>query len=69
MEEKSKSATVLANTMFYRWRGDYGAKKQHWFPSNYVEEIEAHSDSSSESMPLGSLQQGSIDVQGCYVGK
>lgn len=48
------------------WRGDYGTKKQHWFPSNYVEEIEAHSDS-SESMPLGSLQQGSIDVQGCIV--
>lgn len=23
----------------YRWRGDYGGKKQLWFPSNYVEEI------------------------------
>lgn len=22
------------------WRGDYGGKQQHWFPSNYVEEIE-----------------------------
>jgi hypothetical protein len=22
------------------WRGDYGGKKQHWFPSNYVEVIE-----------------------------
>ncbi|XP_054722477.1 1-phosphatidylinositol 4,5-bisphosphate phosphodiesterase gamma-1-like, partial [Uloborus diversus] len=22
------------------WKGDYGGKKQHWFPSNYVEEIE-----------------------------
>lgn len=22
------------------WRGDYGGKKQHWFPSNFVEEIE-----------------------------
>lgn len=49
------------------WRGDYGAKKQHWFPSNYVEEMEAHSGDSSDSMPLGSLQQGSIDVQGCIV--
>lgn len=49
------------------WRGDYGAKKQHWFPSNYVEEMEAHIESSNDSMPLGSLQQGSIDVQGCYV--
>ncbi|XP_076449870.1 1-phosphatidylinositol 4,5-bisphosphate phosphodiesterase gamma-1-like [Babylonia areolata] len=49
------------------WRGDYGAKKQHWFPANYVEEMDAHSEPSSESMPLGSLQQGSIDVQGCSV--
>lgn len=23
----------------YRWRGDYGGKKQLWFPANYVEEI------------------------------
>lgn len=22
------------------WKGDYGGKKQHWFPCNYVEEIE-----------------------------
>lgn len=22
------------------WRGDYGGKKQHWFPANYVQEIE-----------------------------
>ena len=21
------------------WRGDYGGKKQHWFPASYVEEI------------------------------
>lgn len=21
------------------WRGDYGGKKQHWFPANYVEQI------------------------------
>lgn len=21
------------------WRGDYGGNRQHWFPSNYVEEI------------------------------
>lgn len=25
------------------WRGDYGGKKQHWFPANYVEEIEQDS--------------------------
>jgi len=23
------------------WRGDYGGKKQHWFPANFVEEMEA----------------------------
>ncbi|XP_076470498.1 1-phosphatidylinositol 4,5-bisphosphate phosphodiesterase gamma-1-like [Babylonia areolata] len=49
------------------WRGDYGAKKQHWFPSNFVEEVETHSDPNSEAMPLGSLQQGCIDIQGCFV--
>lgn len=26
-----------------RWRGDYGGKKQLWFPSNYVEEISSPS--------------------------
>ncbi len=23
----------------FRWRGDYGGKKQLWFPANYVEEV------------------------------
>lgn len=23
----------------FRWRGDYGGKKQLWFPANYVEEL------------------------------
>ncbi|CAL1272763.1 unnamed protein product [Larinioides sclopetarius] len=52
------------------WIGDYGGKKQHWFPANYVEEIEAqeNSDESSvEAMPLGSLQKGSIDIVNCTV--
>lgn len=52
------------------WRGDYGGKKQHWFPSNYVEEIEQsdHSDESTgEPMPLGNMQKGSIDIIGCCV--
>ena len=22
------------------WKGDYGGKKQHWFPANHVEEVE-----------------------------
>lgn len=29
----------LAAYGFHRWRGDYGGKKQLWFPSNYVEEM------------------------------
>lgn len=31
------------------WRGDYGGKKQHWFPANYVEEIEQDNQSSEVS--------------------
>ncbi|XP_064611128.1 1-phosphatidylinositol 4,5-bisphosphate phosphodiesterase gamma-1-like isoform X2 [Liolophura sinensis] len=48
------------------WRGDYSDKKQNWFPSNYVEEIE-NQDDTSESAPLGSLQKGSIDVRKCIL--
>lgn len=29
------------------WTGDYGGKKQHYFPANYVQEIETNSDSSN----------------------
>lgn len=29
------------------WRGDYGGKRQHYFPANYVEEIEAESSDES----------------------
>ncbi|XP_065217212.1 1-phosphatidylinositol 4,5-bisphosphate phosphodiesterase gamma-1 [Planococcus citri] len=52
------------------WRGDYGGKQQHWFPSNYVEEIEPQQereDSSGDSQVLGSLQKGSLDVMGAVV--
>ena len=31
------------------WRGDYGGKKQHWFPANYVEEIECPESQSDVS--------------------
>lgn len=27
------------------WRGNYGGKKQHWFPANFVEEIQVHENS------------------------
>lgn len=31
--------TDVSPSLSPRWRGDYGGKKQLWFPSNYVEEI------------------------------
>lgn len=34
------------------WRGDYGGKKQHYFPSNYVEEIENHDSSENVCVNL-----------------
>uniref|UniRef100_A0A672U602 Phosphoinositide phospholipase C n=1 Tax=Strigops habroptila TaxID=2489341 RepID=A0A672U602_STRHB len=43
------------------WRGDYGGKKQLWFPSNYVEEItgpgslEPEREQLDENSPLGDL--------------
>ncbi|XP_058462061.1 1-phosphatidylinositol 4,5-bisphosphate phosphodiesterase gamma-1 [Malaya genurostris] len=53
------------------WTGDYGGKKQHYFPANYVQEIstsEGNSDDSgSDSLMLGSLQKGSLDVHGAVV--
>ncbi|KAK7574309.1 hypothetical protein V9T40_011500 [Parthenolecanium corni] len=52
------------------WRGDYGGKRQHWFPSNYVEEIEPQQErdeSSGDTQVLGALQKGSLDVMGAVV--
>lgn len=52
------------------WRGDYGGKKHHWFPANFVEEWEVPNlldDGSEEAMPLGHLQKGFIDILGCTV--
>ncbi|XP_052233156.1 1-phosphatidylinositol 4,5-bisphosphate phosphodiesterase gamma-1-like [Dreissena polymorpha] len=46
------------------WRGDYGEKRQYWFPANYVVELESK-DESTENTPLGNLQKGVIDVTGC----
>lgn len=58
------------NTLW--WRGDYGGKKQHYFPANYVQEIEMGNkqcgdDNSSDSMMLGNLQKGSLDIHGAVV--
>uniref|UniRef100_A0A5F9DHJ9 1-phosphatidylinositol 4,5-bisphosphate phosphodiesterase gamma n=1 Tax=Oryctolagus cuniculus TaxID=9986 RepID=A0A5F9DHJ9_RABIT len=50
------------------WRGDYGGKKQLWFPSNYVEEmvspaaLEPEREHLDENSPLGDLLRGVLDV-------
>lgn len=52
------------------WRGDYGGKRQHWFPASYAEEIEPQQereDSSNDIQVLGTRQKGSWDLVGAVV--
>ncbi|XP_036899963.1 1-phosphatidylinositol 4,5-bisphosphate phosphodiesterase gamma-1 isoform X3 [Sturnira hondurensis] len=55
------------------WRGDYGGKKQLWFPSNYVEEmvspaaLEPEREHLDENSPLGDLLRGVLDVPSCQI--
>ncbi|XP_071010690.1 1-phosphatidylinositol 4,5-bisphosphate phosphodiesterase gamma-1-like [Oncorhynchus clarkii lewisi] len=55
------------------WRGDYGGKKQLWFPANYVEEVPnsparvTGDEASTENSPLGTFLKGFIDVPTCHV--
>jgi len=50
------------------WRGDYGGKRQHWFPANFTQVEEGgRGDDESDNTPLGSLQKGSIDIVGAEV--
>uniref|UniRef100_A0A8C1YCZ9 Phosphoinositide phospholipase C n=1 Tax=Cyprinus carpio TaxID=7962 RepID=A0A8C1YCZ9_CYPCA len=56
------------------WKGDYGGKKQLWFPANYVEEIsptavEPDRSQATENSPLGDLLRGSVDVSSCQIGE
>ncbi|XP_063802026.1 1-phosphatidylinositol 4,5-bisphosphate phosphodiesterase gamma-2 isoform X2 [Pseudophryne corroboree] len=47
------------------WKGDYGDKIQHFFPSNYVEDISTNENiftSQIEDSPLGSLCRGILDL-------
>ncbi|KAM8947136.1 1-phosphatidylinositol 4,5-bisphosphate phosphodiesterase gamma-2 [Pelodytes ibericus] len=47
------------------WKGDYGEKIQHYFPSNYVEDIpmnESFANQIIEDSPLGSLCRGMLDL-------
>lgn len=52
------------------WTGNYGGKKQHYFPANYVQEIntsDGHSDDSgNDSLMLGSLQKGITNINSRY---
>ncbi|XP_028926856.1 1-phosphatidylinositol 4,5-bisphosphate phosphodiesterase gamma-1 isoform X3 [Ornithorhynchus anatinus] len=53
------------------WRGDYGGKKQLWFPSNYVEEMASPAlepeRELDENSPLGDLLRGVLDVPSCQI--
>uniref|UniRef100_A0A4W3JJ45 1-phosphatidylinositol 4,5-bisphosphate phosphodiesterase gamma n=1 Tax=Callorhinchus milii TaxID=7868 RepID=A0A4W3JJ45_CALMI len=55
------------------WKGDYGGKRQLWFPANYVEEITSPSTSEperpplAENSPLGDLLGGVLDVPSCQI--
>uniref|UniRef100_A0A672G1F3 1-phosphatidylinositol 4,5-bisphosphate phosphodiesterase gamma n=1 Tax=Salarias fasciatus TaxID=181472 RepID=A0A672G1F3_SALFA len=50
------------------WRGDYGGKKQLWFPANYVEEVPSSPTRElDENSPLGTFLKGFIDVPTCHV--
>ncbi|XP_016099258.1 1-phosphatidylinositol 4,5-bisphosphate phosphodiesterase gamma-2 [Sinocyclocheilus grahami] len=52
------------------WKGDYGGKLQHYFPSNYVEEVANASEAGcqgDEENPLGDLCKGIVDISKCTV--
>ncbi|KAM9302230.1 1-phosphatidylinositol 4,5-bisphosphate phosphodiesterase gamma-2 [Gastrophryne carolinensis] len=65
----SKGA-VIHNVVKYSdgwWKGDYGDKLQHFFPSNYVEEISTNEEYLENQMlkdsPLGSMCRGILDLE------
>ncbi|XP_022652107.1 1-phosphatidylinositol 4,5-bisphosphate phosphodiesterase gamma-1-like isoform X2 [Varroa jacobsoni] len=61
------------------WKGDYGGKKEQYFPANFVTEVSASDvalenasgaggeGDDGELAPLGTLQKGCIDIAGCSV--
>ncbi|KAJ1084330.1 hypothetical protein NDU88_004481 [Pleurodeles waltl] len=56
------------------WKGDYRDKVQHYFPSNYVEDISANSPEITgsqiiEDNPLGSMCRGILDLTTYNVSK
>ncbi|XP_016374582.1 1-phosphatidylinositol 4,5-bisphosphate phosphodiesterase gamma-1-like, partial [Sinocyclocheilus rhinocerous] len=70
-EEHREVRKTQSQEYKYWWKGDYGGKKQLWFPANYVEEISptaAEPDrSATENSPLGDLLRGSVDVSSCQI--
>lgn len=56
------------------WTGTYGGRVKKWFPANFVTENldgifldETDSVAGGDSMPLGNLQKGAIDIINCSV--
>lgn len=50
------------------WTGDYGGKKQHYFPANYVQEIEANTDGLSDDNSNETFSHtDSFDLHGAVV--
>lgn len=64
--------TIITNVLQEHedwWVGDYGSRKQGWFPVNYVKIIEENEDLEDQvdSTPLGNLQKGAVEMMGAYV--
>lgn len=50
------------------WKGDYGGKLQHYFPSNYVCVVQSDANyQPEEENPLGDLCKGTVDISKCTV--
>ncbi|XP_054475368.1 1-phosphatidylinositol 4,5-bisphosphate phosphodiesterase gamma-2 isoform X2 [Anoplopoma fimbria] len=54
------------------WKGDYGGKLQHFFPSNYVEEVSNNikpdiKGQDMEDNPLGELCKGVVEISKCNI--
>ncbi|KAA8589355.1 hypothetical protein FQN60_012720 [Etheostoma spectabile] len=73
IELRGKTSSVSPNRRSSSmWRGDYGGKKQLWFPANYVDEVPSSptrelDEVSTENSPLGTFLKGFIDVPTCHV--
>lgn len=51
------------------WRGDYGGKKQHWFPSNYVEEVEGPSTSAGAAGGAAGDREEAVSTNAASLGE